>query len=206
MGSPIQNGAPLLMTNSSDPSCRIECRSVPDRRGDIEIGLVHPGSINIKNTNGPAVPVDQDVRAGIDPVWLEAAALTYQTEVEMTPAEATELIALLRDAIRQRERTNDSTTEFDDPSCRIACRSVPGRSGFVEIGLVNPGDINIEVMNIDPGKLPVGCDVRLHRGGHDAVTDNTEIEMTVSEAKRLIALLHDAIGKVESVVAAKREP
>lgn len=97
----------------------------------------------------------------------------------------------------------DFTTDFGDPRCRVECRSVPYRSGFVEIGLVHPGLINIEVFNIDPDLLAVGRDVR--DGGHDSVTGNTEVEMTISEATRLIALLRDAIEKVESIKAARRE-
>ncbi len=97
-------------------------------------------------------------------------------------------------------------TDFSNPSCRIECRSVPYRSGFIEIGIVHPGLINIEVLNIDPDKLPIGCDIRAHSTPPDAVTANTEVEMTLSEVMRLIAMLHDAIQQVERTNAAKIEP
>lgn len=97
-------------------------------------------------------------------------------------------------------------TGFSNPDCRVECRSVPYRSGVIEIGLVHPGLINIEVFNIDPDKLPIGCDVRAHDAPLDAVTENTEVEMTVSEATRLIGLLRDAIEQAERVNAGKLEP
>lgn len=85
--------------------------------------------------------------------------------------------------------------DFENPACRIECRAVGYRSGFIEVGITHPRHVNLETWNIDPDKVKPGTDIRGGRFPEDAAVGNTEIVMTLDEASRLVALLTEAIER-----------
>ncbi|WP_158817746.1 hypothetical protein [Methylocapsa sp. S129] len=86
-------------------------------------------------------------------------------------------------------------TDFSNPNCRIDCRSVSHRSSVIEVGVIGPGQIDLEVFEIDPDKHPAGKDIRSGGVTEDSVTAMTETVLTEAEAQRLIDLLGAAIDE-----------
>jgi hypothetical protein len=92
-------------------------------------------------------------------------------------------------------------TDFANPNCRIECRSLSYRSGVIEVGVIAPSQIDLEIFNFDPEKLPAGVDIRNgeveEEALENAVYANTEIVLTETEAERLIDLLRAAIAEAK---------
>lgn len=81
---------------------------------------------------------------------------------------------------------------------RICCRNISYRSGFVEVlPNIHPGHINIEVWNIHPDFSQPAADIGDDSIPDEDVTGNTEIELDIEQAKKLVALLNRAIGAAE---------
>jgi len=84
-------------------------------------------------------------------------------------------------------------------NAKIKCNNIPYRKGFIEImSNIHKGLVNLETWNIhvdvDIKNLNLGVD----DFPEDAVTGNTEIELSIDDAKGLIKLLQQAISDVES--------
>ena len=86
-------------------------------------------------------------------------------------------------------------TDFSNPHCRIECRTVSYRSSAIEVGVINPGYIDLEVFAIDPDKWPAGKDIRSGGVTEDSLTAITETVLTEAEAQRLIELLSAAVDE-----------
>lgn len=79
---------------------------------------------------------------------------------------------------------------------KIKCRDVPYRQGFVEVANVHPGCVNIEVWNVHPDKDISGEESLESSAYTDAdVIANTEIELSLEQAERLVQLLQAAIAR-----------
>jgi hypothetical protein len=78
---------------------------------------------------------------------------------------------------------------------RICCRNISYRSGFIEVlPNLHPGHINIEVWNIHPDFRQPAADIRDGSIPDKDITGNTEIELDIEQAKKLVELLNHAIG------------
>lgn len=74
----------------------------------------------------------------------------------------------------------------DPVRIRIRCRSVPYRQGFIEVTAnVHPGHVNVEAWDVASETDLAGADVRSAGFPDDAVTANTELELTADEAEQL---------------------
>lgn len=77
---------------------------------------------------------------------------------------------------------------------RIYCRNISYRSGFIEVlPNIHPGHVNIEVWNIHPDSSQPGADIRDGSVSDEDVIGNTEIELSIAQAKELVELLSRAI-------------
>jgi len=77
---------------------------------------------------------------------------------------------------------------------RIYCRSIPYRSGFVEVRPnIHDGHINIEIWNLHPDHDQHAVDISDSCIADVDVTGNTEIELDIAQALELVRLLGDAI-------------
>ena len=85
--------------------------------------------------------------------------------------------------------------DISDPSCRIECCSAPYRSGVIEVCVLQPGFVNLEFWSIDPAKIEPGRDIRSGGVPESAVIDNNELDLSLDEAQRLIALLSQAVER-----------
>lgn len=81
---------------------------------------------------------------------------------------------------------------------KIKCNSVNYRKGYIEVsGDIHEGCINIETWNIHP-------DSDISGSVFDQLSDkaflaNTEIELSVDNAKELLKLLQEAITEAETL-------
>lgn len=83
---------------------------------------------------------------------------------------------------------------------RLRCTGVPYRQGFIEVvPNIHPGHVNIEVWNLRSDVEISGSEPGDPSIPDEAYVGNTEIELSVSEAERLIDLLRDAIREAECV-------
>ncbi|MGC1175942.1 hypothetical protein [Polaromonas sp.] len=80
---------------------------------------------------------------------------------------------------------------------KIKCHQVRYRQGFVEITNVHAGCVNLEVWNIHPDTDIAEASLESSNIPDAAVISNTEIELNVPQARRLIQLLQIAIDQVE---------
>jgi len=81
---------------------------------------------------------------------------------------------------------------------KIYCKSVPYRSGFVEVRPnIHSGHINIEIWNLHPDHEQQAADIADSGISDAAITGNTEIELNIAQAKELIRLLGRAIEAAE---------
>jgi hypothetical protein len=84
----------------------------------------------------------------------------------------------------------------------ITCRAVAYRQGFIEVTPgVHPGCVNVETWqarpDIDLGTTDRG-DANFPADGIEA---NTELELTVADAERLVAALQQAIAEMRDAKA-----
>lgn len=83
---------------------------------------------------------------------------------------------------------------------QIYCNDISYRSGFVEVlPNIHRGHINLEVWNLHPDFRHSEADASIADASirDEAVTANTEIELNISQARRLIELLSVAIEAAE---------
>ncbi|MET7012928.1 hypothetical protein [Uliginosibacterium flavum] len=82
---------------------------------------------------------------------------------------------------------------------RIRCAAISYRQGFVEVlPNIHAGLVNLETWRLNP-EVDANCKVL----ADDIVTSNTELEMTVAEAEKLVEMLQAAI---RVAVASPRKP
>lgn len=85
---------------------------------------------------------------------------------------------------------------------RLRCHSIPYRQGFIEVGAVHDGCVNVETWrlsaDVDLSRVEWVSDDRLT---DDDVTGNTELELTPAEARRVAGLLIEAAERAESTSA-----
>jgi hypothetical protein len=82
-------------------------------------------------------------------------------------------------------------------SAKIKCHEVRYRQGFVEVASAHPGCVNLEVWNVHPD-----VDIAESSSGLETIADamvisNAEIELSASQARRLIELLQAAVSQAE---------
>lgn len=83
---------------------------------------------------------------------------------------------------------------------RIKCDNVGHRKGYVEITPgIHDGCINLETWSVREEVDLVRHDIRDAGFPDDGVTGNTEIELNLDQARALIRLLEQAIGKVNGI-------
>lgn len=84
------------------------------------------------------------------------------------------------------------------PRQLIKCTDIPYRQGFVEVMNVHKNHVNLEIWNVG-ADLDLGpLSVNLETLPDDAVQSNTEIELSLSQAKQLVDWLQSAIAKAEN--------
>ena len=84
---------------------------------------------------------------------------------------------------------------------RIKCNDVSYRQGFIEVATgIHPKHVKIEAWNVS-GELDISRMSAMARLGDGDVVGNTEIELSLVEAKALINLLSDAVHKAETTVS-----
>jgi hypothetical protein len=83
---------------------------------------------------------------------------------------------------------------------KINCSSVNYRKGVIEItACIHNEHINFEVWSIHPDVNLLESDLTDDDFPDNAVTGNTEIELNLYDAQRLVKLLSEAIAEVERV-------
>lgn len=89
------------------------------------------------------------------------------------------------------------------PTIRLKCSGVPYRQGFIEVTpAIHEGYVNIETWDINPSvDLESLHWVSLVDLADDDVSSNTEVEMTIVNAKKLATAINDAIDRIENDVA-----
>lgn len=80
---------------------------------------------------------------------------------------------------------------------KIKCHDVSYRQGFVEVANVHTGCVNLEVWNVDPDTDIAEASLESASISDAAVIGNTEIELNLEQAKRLVQLLQAAIERTE---------
>jgi hypothetical protein len=80
---------------------------------------------------------------------------------------------------------------------KIICSAIPYRQGFVEVMNVHAGCVNLEVWSIHPDTDIAEAFLESPSLPDAAVIGNTEVELSVQEAKRLIQFLEMAIDQAE---------
>lgn len=77
----------------------------------------------------------------------------------------------------------------------IKCNSIKYRKGFVEVrGDIHNDCINIETWNIDPDVNIANVNLEDNSLKEESIIANTEIELSITNAKALILLLQEAVG------------
>ncbi|MCP4130578.1 MAG: hypothetical protein GY754_06310 [bacterium] len=80
---------------------------------------------------------------------------------------------------------------------RIRCNNVPYRKGFIEVEAgIHDDCINIETWNVCSDLDISSIDIRDESFPEDGVTDNTELELSIEDTKKLIRLLQNSIEKI----------
>jgi hypothetical protein len=80
---------------------------------------------------------------------------------------------------------------------KIKCHEVRYRQGFVEVANVHAGCVNLEVWSIHPDTDIAEESLESPAISDAAVIGNTEIELSVQQARRLIVLLQHALNQAE---------
>ena len=85
------------------------------------------------------------------------------------------------------------------PTIRLKCVGVPYRQGFIEVTpTIHEGHVNIETWNVDPRVDLDGVHwVTTSALPDDKVLSNTEVELTIADAKKLVTAINDAIDRIE---------
>ena len=80
----------------------------------------------------------------------------------------------------------------------LKANTVNYRKGFIEVkGEIHPGCINIETWDIDANKDITELSLESESIKDEEITANTEIELSIEEAKKLISMLEKEIEKQE---------
>ena len=80
---------------------------------------------------------------------------------------------------------------------RFKCAAIEYRSGYIEVSSgIHPNCINIETWNAGPGVDVSAVDVRDAAFPEDGVQGNTELELDIATAKKLIEALQLAIDSL----------
>ena len=82
-------------------------------------------------------------------------------------------------------------------SNHIRSNTINYRQGFIEISTAHPGYVNIETWEISPSVDISGLDLMDGQILDDDVVANTEIELSIAEAKELIKRLQEKIENIE---------
>ncbi len=80
---------------------------------------------------------------------------------------------------------------------KIACNSINYRKGFIEVADIHEGCINIETWIIHPDFDLSSIGMSFDAVPEDQVTGNTEIELSIANAKALLEQLKEAISRLE---------
>jgi len=83
-------------------------------------------------------------------------------------------------------------------SQRVKCSGVSYRQGWVEVAPnVHPGQVNVEAWSVVPEVDMSLSSIDLTSIPDGAITGNVEIELTIAQAKQLLAALQVAIEAAE---------
>ena len=83
-------------------------------------------------------------------------------------------------------------------TAQIKCDVVQYRQGFIQVANVHTGCVNLEVWNIHPdASIAAVLQVASESISDADVVANTEIELSVVQAKELVRQLEAAIGEIE---------
>jgi len=81
---------------------------------------------------------------------------------------------------------------------QIKCDAVQYRQGFIEVANIHGGCVNLEVWNVHPDKSIAAAALVASASISDTdVVANTEIELSVAQAKELVRQLELAIRNIE---------
>lgn len=80
---------------------------------------------------------------------------------------------------------------------KIKCSEVRYRQGFIEVANVHAACVNLEIWNLHPDTHISGAS-ELSSIPDAAVVGNTEIELNVEQARRLVERLEEAIARAEA--------
>jgi hypothetical protein len=80
----------------------------------------------------------------------------------------------------------------------IKCADIRYRQGFVEVLNVHANHVNLEIWNVHPDLDLAPTSVDLERVPDDAIGDNTEIELSIPQARQLVDWLQSAIARAEN--------
>jgi len=85
---------------------------------------------------------------------------------------------------------------------RIKCCGVPYRQGWVEISAnIHAGYVNLEAWHVVP-KIDLQPDaISLASISDAAVSSNVELELTLTQAKQLLAALQQALAEVDTLAS-----
>ena len=84
-------------------------------------------------------------------------------------------------------------------SSKIQCNMIGYRKGFVEVTPgIHDGCINLETWETHPDVDISNMDVADQQFPDDGITGNTELEMSIEAAEKLIGALQAAICKVQA--------
>jgi hypothetical protein len=80
---------------------------------------------------------------------------------------------------------------------KIMCNDVRYRQGFVEVANVHAGCVNLEVWNVHPDTEITAASLESPAISDAAVIGNSEIELSLTQAKLLVLFLQAAITEAE---------
>ena len=86
-------------------------------------------------------------------------------------------------------------------SVRVKAHGISYRQGWMEVAQVHPGFVNIEAWHVHPDVDISPADVHLNDITDEDVPGNTELELSVDEARRFAAALLEAIEDVAKAAA-----
>lgn len=82
---------------------------------------------------------------------------------------------------------------------KIRCNIIDYRKGYIEVTVgVHPNCVNIETWNTSPSIDINNLDIRDHEFPNGGVIANTEVELDIEAAKKLIDALNFAIQRIAS--------
>ena len=84
----------------------------------------------------------------------------------------------------------------------IAISDIRYRQGFVDIAHgIHEGHINLEAWNVSPDISPLPASVASPDLRDEQVIGNVELELSLAQARTLVALLQQAIASIEATGA-----